>query len=142
MLNLSHVSVSHRCIYHVYCTLSLSVCFVKISTAVVQSYYASCVCIVGLSVLGTDGSSLLCCHLMHLSVLTISLKLATEPPASQVSACLSTGDWWLFTLLTFVTACAATFATSDRSDRQQGGNIFPLPYCFVKESEKNEYSSY
>lgn len=141
MLNLSHVSV-YRCIYHVYCTLSLSVCYVKISTAVVQSYCASCVCIVGLSVLGTDGSSLLCCHLMHLSVLTTSLKLATEPPASQVSACLSTGDWWLFTLLTFVTARAATFATSDRSDRQQGGNTFPLPYCFVKESEKNEYSSY
>lgn len=34
----------------------------------------SCVCVVGLSVLGTESSSLLCCHLMHLSVLTTSLK--------------------------------------------------------------------
>lgn len=90
--------------------------------------------------LGTDSSSLLCCHLMHLSVLPTILKLATEPPASQVSACLSTGDWWLFTLLPFVKACAAVFTTSGCSDRQEGEKAFPLPYCFVKESEKNEYS--
>lgn len=116
VLSLSHVSVSHRCIYHVYCTLSLSVCYVKVSTAVVQSYSASCICIVGLSALGTDNSSLLCCHLMHLSVLTTSLKLATEHPASQVSTCLSTGDCWLFTLLTFVKACAALPPLADLTD--------------------------
>lgn len=64
---------------------------------------------------------------MHLSVLTICLKLATEPPASQVSACLSTGDWWLFTLLTFVKACAATFATSGQSDGRGVGVLSCYP---------------
>lgn len=127
MLSLSCLSVSHRCIYHVYCTLSLSVCYVKISTAVLQSYSASCVCIVGLSALGTDNSSLLSCHLMHLSVLTTSLKLATEHPASQISTCLSTGECWLFTLLTVVKACAATFATSGWSDRRRVGVLSCYP---------------
>lgn len=116
-------------------------CYVQISTAVVQSYSASCVCVVVPSVLGTDGSLLLCCHLMHLSVLTTSLKLATEPPASQVSACLSTSDWWLLTVLTFVKACAAIFATlAGLTDSREGMLSRYPPYCFVEESEKNEYN--
>lgn len=69
---------------------------------------------------------------MHLSVLTTSLKLATEPPASQVSACLSTVA--VHTAYIRQTMYCPAFPTLRVILKQEGGWLLPC-CCFVKESE-------